>query len=203
MSRLHFLSAPVGRAYLMLATAMLTAAVCVAYLGERRQRTEHALSALQDALHALDLRVQADAGMQSLIARYRDAFLELESAGFIGEGQPQRWAEAVRTAAEQAALTDVTHEFLGHRPLTTPYIRTTPEIALTEAVVRLRLPILHEGDLLDFLHTLRSMEPGPYVLHACAIERTRSAMSLEGSVGALQAQCELGWVTAATTEEQR
>lgn len=202
MSRLRFLSTAVGRACLVLATTILAAAVSIGYIGERRQRAEHALRMLHGALHALDLRAQADAGVQSLLARYRDAFLELEGAGFIGEGQPQRWTEAVRTAAEQAALSDVTHESLGHRPLAAPYIQTTAAIRLTEAVMRLRLPLLHEGDLLDFLQALRSMQAGPYVLHACAIERTRPASSGR-SVGALQAQCELGWVTATAQEEQR
>ncbi|MCW5620102.1 MAG: hypothetical protein KIS79_03235 [Burkholderiales bacterium] len=202
MSRLRFLSAPLGRAYLMLAAAALAAAVSVVYISAHQQRTEHKLSVLHDALHALELRVQADTSVQSLIARYQKAFLELEDAGFIGEGQPQRWAKAVRTAAGQIALADVTHESLGHRPLAAPYIRTTQEIALTEAVMRLRLSILHEGDLLDFLQALQSMQAGPYVLHSCAIERPRPA-SARTSMPALQAQCELGWVIAATKEEQR
>ena len=183
----------------LVAAAGLACAVA-AYTHVRWQDTVRSTDAVRTSLTALRERELALDAEQTRYGRLADAVARLRERGFVTDRARVRWIDAVRAAAQTSGLEDVEYQAIGERAVNFAPADDAFGTGLTEYLVRLQAPVLHEGHLLDFLDALRARPAGILRLHACTLERTHAASAAEQSTH-LQASCDVAWVTAAPVQE--
>jgi hypothetical protein len=166
----------------------------------RWQDTVRSIDAVRTSLTALRERELALDAEQTRYGRLADAVARLRERGFVTDRARVRWIDAVRAAAQTSGLEGVEYQAIGERAVNFAPADDAVGTGLTESLVRLQAPVLHEGHLLDFLDALRAGPAGILRLHACTLERTRAASAAAQSTH-LQASCDVAWVTAAPVQE--
>jgi hypothetical protein len=66
---------------------------------------------------------------------------------------------------------------------------------MRQSVMKIRLPLLHEGDLLRFLDTLKRQQVGLFLVDQCALDRVNQAGGSPRYQPNLVAECTLTWIT--------
>jgi len=131
-----------------------------------------------------------------LIQRYRDAYEDLQKSGTVGPEQRVNWLDALRNASQAARTLGVDYQL--SQQTASPIKFETGAYKLQQSTMKLRIKLLHEGDLASFLSALDAERPGLYLLQSCNLTRGSS-----GSGGAfsvryepkLAAECELLWLS--------
>jgi hypothetical protein len=69
--------------------------------------------------------------------------------------------------------------------------------------MKLRLDLLHEGDLLRFFQALHAQKVGRFTVNSCSLSRLPVASAVPVNQPTLKAECEVAWITIAggATEE--
>ena len=148
---------------------------------------------------ALDARGKAQRGLASAraeeaeIAEKIDRFRHLVERGAIGSEQRLAWVELIRDARARHQLGALDYEFSPQRPLD-PTIAPSDagQLEAASSALRLRLPLLHEGDLLSLIDDLAANASAVVRVRECSIARRIPA---DSSAEALQADCLLDWIT--------
>lgn len=112
--------------------------------------------------------------------------------GRVGEERQTQWIERIRAAVERRRLSDVRPVFSG--------VRMIAGKSGAETVVRgmtLRMPLLHENDLIDLLDDLRQSVPAHLRLRRCVVtwRETDGASVSAPSLAQLDAECAIEWIT--------
>ncbi|HEY9191418.1 MAG TPA: hypothetical protein VIO81_00955 [Methyloversatilis sp.] len=148
---------------------------------------------------ALDTRSTARRGLASAraeeteIAEKIDRFRHLVERGAIGSEQRLAWVELIRDARARHQLGALDYEFSPQHPLD-PAIAPSDagQLEAASSALRLRLPLLHEGDLLTLIDDLTINASALVRVRECSIARRIPA---DTSTEALQADCLLDWIT--------
>ena len=125
-------------------------------------------------------------------------FQELAKRGIIGEEQRLDWVEQVRQIKTARKLFDIEYEIAPQRPLDTA---TAPdssgEFEFLVSTMRLKMQLLHEEDLLNFLADLRATVHAYLRVKDCAVERLPKNQNDRGgkTTPQLQAECTIDWIT--------
>lgn len=191
MIRLEYLRKAGGSALLALAMALAGAAAVWAstrLAGDVRQAHEHALAARAEAQRAL-AGARAE---ETEIAAKIDRFRHLVERGAVGTEQRLAWVELIRDARTRHQLGAVDYEFSPQRPLD-PLI-APPDADQLEAAgstLRIRMPLLHEGQLIALLDDLAFNASAVVRVRECSVTRAAVASDAEQLV----ADCLLDWIT--------
>jgi len=123
-----------------------------------------------------------------------DLFRQLQARGVVGAEARLEWVEAVEALRRSIGLPRLEYELLPQHPLVLDGVEAAPVASPTAydfaaSTMRLRMDLLHEGDLLQFLDQLPARVGAILRLRACAVERPG-----ERSEG-LSATCTLDWIT--------
>lgn len=154
--------------------------------------------------HMLETKQIADQSLQNTVQNYRailqaeeilrtetTRFETLRAQGFVGQEPRLRWVEDVRTSAKQAGLDGIHYE-LEPRGAYTSSI-ATGNLQLFSSLMRLRLGLLHEGDLLKFIQLLEARHSGVFELSACTLQRNHSDTEIHLQDSNIMAMCEIRW----------
>lgn len=180
-----------GSALLALAMALAGAAAVWAstrLASDVRQAHERALAARTDAQRALAGARAEEAEIAAKIDRFR----HLVERGAVGTEQRLAWVELIRDARARHHLGAVDYEFSPQRPLD-PLI-APPDADQLEAAgstLRIRMPLLHEGQLIALLDDLAFNASAVVRVRECSV--TRAAVASEAEQ--LVADCLLDWIT--------
>jgi hypothetical protein len=98
-------------------------------------------------------------------------------------------------ANESVGLFGVDYQIAPQRPYSYSAELNAPELVLQESVMKLKLNLLHEEDLLRFFAKLGQTNAGLFVLDQCAIQRLDSGSTLAYRPH-LAAECDISWITA-------
>ena len=131
---------------------------------------------------------------QRKIERYRPRYRALAAQGWIGEEARLEWIEAIRDAAKRRKLFPVTYEIAPQRTLPPDAAPGLGSLELTASRMTLKLPLLHEEDLLNLLADLQHSGKGFFTIHRCAISRNPAQTPGELQPN-LEGECELDWLT--------
>lgn len=181
-----------GSALLALAMALAGASAIWAssrLATEVRGAHERAASARGEAQRAL----AAARSEEAEIAEKIDRFSHLLERGAVGAEQRLAWVELIRDARARHRLGAVDYEFSPQRPLD-PLI-APPDAGQLEAAVsalRIRTPLLHEGQLIALLQDLVDNAPAVVRVRECSLARQAAAT---GESEQLLADCLLDWIT--------
>lgn len=148
---------------------------------------------------ALEVRGKAQRGLASAraeeaeIAEKIDRFRHLVERGAIGSEQRLAWVELIRDARARHQLGALDYEFSPQRPLD-PAIAPSDagQLEAAGSTLHIRLPLLHEGDLLTLIDDLTANASAVVRVRECSIARR---MPADASAEALQADCLLDWIT--------
>lgn len=118
-------------------------------------------------------------------------FQAIAARGIIGPEQRLEWVELIGDVRRQRRLLDPEYEFqpqasLGGR---------LGDFQFVASPMALRLPLLHEGDLLGFLGDLQARAPALVQPRECQVERRPGPAQRGGPPANLLATCELQWIT--------
>lgn len=186
-----------GSALLALAMAIAGAAAILASNGL-------AADAGQAHRTALDARSTAQAGLlaaraeEAEISQKIDRYSGLAARGAIGAEQRLAWVELIRDARARHRLGALDYEFAPQRLLdATVAPAEAGQLEVASSALRIRLPLLHEGDLLTLLDELTRNAPALVRVRECSIARRTATEAGPGNAGAetLQADCLLEWIT--------
>ena len=118
-------------------------------------------------------------------------FQEIAARGIIGPEQRLEWVELIGDIRRQRQLLDPEYEFQPQAPLGGPI----GDFQFVGSPMAVRLPLLHEGDLIGFLDDLHARAPALVQPRECSIERQQAQTTRGGPPTNLVATCELQWIT--------
>jgi len=180
---------------LVLAIALIASFALVKLSSTKRMQAEaqnrDRLLLLNDARR----RYQRSGSERETIQRYLPAYQQLHQQGFVGSEQRIDWLEALRVANSEAGLFGVTYQLAPQKPYALPGENNPMAAYLRHSDMKLAFGVVHEGDLMHFLHALQARETGIFMLTGCSLERAGGGAPPAPRQANLSAQCELSWLT--------
>ena len=162
-------------------------------------------------VHARQITLASGTALRAAEARHQDAdrklrqvndeeaeiknksayFHALQQRHAIGPEQRLAWVETLQRIREQRKLFAPDYEFSPQQTLGAPI----GAWQFGSSAMKLRLPLLHEGDLATLLNDLRRDAPAIVFVDQCKIDRAAGTASEYGMSPNLRADCSLNWVT--------
>lgn len=185
---------------LRLPVSVLTAVVAIGAVSIRYSATlvssaETALKTQKAKLQEAQTRYQRSGDEKDTIIRYLSSYEALQHDGVVGEERRINWIDGLRLANIQSELFGVDYQIGVQQPYAGVGDFDAQGIKLRQSVMKIRLPLLHEGDLLRFLSTLENQQVGLFTLNKCALARSGVASSSPRYQPNLVAECDLTWIT--------
>ncbi|MCO5097723.1 MAG: hypothetical protein R3E40_01515 [Rhodocyclaceae bacterium] len=143
---------------------------------------------------------------QEKLARARDEeleikkkiarFNELSNRGIFGEELRLDWIELIRRIKEARKLIDVRYEIAPQQVLDAGILPgSSGSYVYLTSTMQLRMKLLHEEDLLNFLSDLRASAHAYIRVRRCDVERLPRASDSNGIPPQLGADCTIDWIT--------
>ena len=111
-----------------------------------------------------------------------------------GEEQRINWLDALRSANQKVGLFGVNYDISARQSHPNAGLWNPGQMRVLQSVMKLRLPLLHEEDLLNFMEALREQNAGVFLIDQCAIRRASSAQTTRYQPN-MTAECQLSWLT--------
>jgi hypothetical protein len=118
-------------------------------------------------------------------------FQEMQAHGLIGQEERRNWVEAMDSIKATRRLFDFQYEIAPQKTLS-----ANGNYELMASAMSLRMPLLHENDLLGFLTDLQNTVHARLLVRDCSIDRAAQAQEDDGLTAQLQADCTIDWITA-------
>lgn len=182
----------IRKAFIILVASLLSSAALVgagkAILIKQQDGMNQAQAQRSDALSK---RRQAENDKQE-IHDYQPKFVILRERGFVGKERRLDWMENIKHIRESRKLLPITYEISAQQ-----VFQADPEISLGSLELRgskiqLKMYLLHEGDLLNFLDDLK--HKGFYTVQECTVKRA-GGMPENLQSPRLTSECTLYWLT--------
>ena len=118
-------------------------------------------------------------------------FQRISARGIVGPEKRLEWVELIGDIRRQRQLLDPDYEFQPQAALGPPI----GDFQFVGSPMTVRLPLLHEGDLIGFIDDLQTRAPALVQPRSCAVERQPAQPLRGGPAVNLVATCELQWIT--------
>lgn len=178
---------------LILLAVLLLTGTGVWWSANMLQQVEAARTQQVQASNAAKQKLERSNTEKQLIGQYLGAYRTLIARGFIGPENRLAWLEAVQQANRDAQLYGLDYS-MEPRTLAPASSTTVP---LGQTVMRVRMPILVEDDLMHFLDALQQRTQSVFRVRACQISRPLDSAPQALNRPELEAECELLWFTIA------
>jgi hypothetical protein len=174
---------------LMLAAAAGLAALLAHLSGKQFDQARAAQQRTHARLDETRMQLARARNAQELAGRYQAPYLELARQGFVGANARLAWLDALGAAQRESGVTRLDYQLAAQIPITGT---ATQAVRLTRSEMKLRLELLHEGELLRFLERLKLHAHGRYHVGECVLARvTRHAQPINQPT--LGAECQILW----------
>ncbi|MET0217651.1 MAG: hypothetical protein ABW205_06965 [Burkholderiales bacterium] len=180
---------------LVLLSVVAVGAVSIEYSTGLVKRAESELKAQKATLQEARTRYQRSGDEKDTIVRYLGSYEKLQREGVVGEEQRINWIDGLRLANIQSELFGVDYQIGVQQPYGGVGEFDAGGIKLRQSVMKIRIPLLHEGDLLRFLARLEKQRVGLFTVNKCSLERTGTASASPRYQPNLSAECDLAWIT--------
>ena len=182
-----------------LAAAVVLALAAVLYADNLVDAAEERLAAQTRQLSQSRQR-HANAGLEKdILQRFRETYDALGRIGFVGPEQRLNWVDGLREVNREARLFGIDYQIGQQETYPGAAGLGVAELPMRQSIMRVRMPLLHEGDLMSFFRLLANRGDGVFTLNACDLRRAERnpGNSVEPT---LLAECELAWITVAEPE---
>ena len=131
------------------------------------------------------------------MAAYALEYGNLLERKIIGNDQRLDWIEELERIKGLNRVLDFRFTIAPQQPYSPAPALDSGNFALNLSGMTLQLDLLHEGQLVNFLDTLRTGAKGWFIVDHCSLERTGAASGKPNTAAAarLQAECAGGWLT--------
>ena len=148
-------------------------------------------------------RVQQSDQEKRVIEQYVEPYRQLERVGIVGEEQRISWIDALRVANREADLYGVEYDVGPQQSYAFMNEVDARNLSIRQSIMKLRLGLLHEGDLFRFFHALAAQKVGRFSVNQCTLKRLPVDLAVPINQPTLSAECELAWITIGgpSTEE--
>lgn len=192
---------------LVLATSLALGAAIVSFSEKWLRQEEVRLGQLKTAQAMAQQKVMKSGDENTLIKRYAGDYQRLVRQGFIGSESRISWLDALRTTNQDLKLFGVEYtvepQKISPAPAEQGKAGQLPEdggLQLRQTAMKLRLKLLHEGDLMRFFDHLAAQNVGVFSIDECSLHRLseispNSAMLAARMQPNLQADCQVSWFT--------
>ncbi|MFL9710862.1 hypothetical protein [Methylobacillus sp. Pita1] len=184
------LALPLTALLVALVFAVGIVAYAQAYRDEVGQRLQQQQSQLMQARSRL---LSSDQERENII-RYLPVYQRLINEGFIGEEHRIEWVDALRNTHQSQRLFGIKYSIGAQAPYQPGFVGNTAPFTLYRSIMKLELPLLHEGDLLVLLDGLKRNQSTPFLVRDCTMERSGIAVTTMLAPVASVA-CEIDWLT--------
>ena len=178
---------------LVLLSSFAVSAAWVYFSNQWSESTRVTLERERGVLNGIRQKsTQADQEKQ-LIQRYREAYEALQKSGSVGPEQRVNWLDALRRASQTARTLGVDYQL--SQQTASPIKLETGAYKLQQSTMKLRIKLLHEGDLMRFFQALDAEQPGLYLLQSCNLTRGAGGAFSVRYEPKLMAECDLIWLS--------
>jgi hypothetical protein len=195
---------------LALAASLLIGAAIVVYSAAQLKQAQDHLGQLKTAQAMSQKKVLTSGDENQLILRYSADYQRLARQGFVGSESRINWLDALRTTNQDLKLFGVEYAIEPQQASASAAEPGAQPVAkglqLRQTRMKLRLQLLHEGDLMRFFDHLTAQNVGLFSIEDCAMQRisevAQSAVPFLPSrvQPYLQAECQLAWFTVDLAE---
>ena len=182
-------------------TAVALGAAAVYFTAGLVIKAESETKTQKTILQEARTRYQRSGDEKGTIVRYLEGYEKLQREGIVGEERRINWIDGLRVANIQSELFGVDYQIGVQQPYAGG--GSSNGIELRQSVMKVRVPLLHEGDLLRFLEVLDSQRVGLFTVNKCAVERTNQAGGALRYQPNLIAECDLTWITLVEGREKK
>lgn len=138
---------------------------------------------------------------QENINRYLTAYQSLMAENQINGERRQDWIDALSHIRERRKLFPLEYDLAARRPYKFTDIPSTNAMDVFASRMNIRLPLLHEGDIVTLLDDLRAQKVGLFVVDHCNLVRDPKANDTPPQfVQNLSAECAVDWITVETAK---
>ena len=117
----------------------------------------------------------------------------LQASGILGEERRLDWTEQLGNTQRELRIPGMKYEFA---PQTALLPNGTAGYAWFNSPLRLQLRLVHEVDLLNFLDRLQREAKALVIVRSCKLALPPALTNDQEASAALDADCELDWLTA-------
>jgi hypothetical protein len=155
--------------------------------------------------HASATRTHVQQARDAAYARYADAdnekreirtfqpqFIALRDRGLVGEETRLSWLDAIRRIQEERRLLPISYDIAPQQPVTLEGAIATGDYQLRASRMTLRMDMLVELDLFNFLEDLRAQ--GYFAVQSCSLKRL-GGIANQPDAPTVSAECLLNWLT--------
>lgn len=192
---------PLALPGIVLATALIVAVLLVRYSEGLVSQAKGTLATQEQALSDARKKFSNAGAEKDIITRYLGTYQALQELGFAGGEQRINWVDSLRKANRDAGMFGVEYQIgqQGAYPLASEIGGSN--LPMKHSVMRLTVPLLHEGDLMRFFRLLANQRAGVFTLNSCQIRRN-APLDAAATQPRLGADCEVSWVTVNEDEKQ-
>ena len=157
---------------------------------DARARREVQLAQQREAL----TRVQKSGSEKQLIEQNLPNYRKLEALGFAGSEQRINWLDGLRSANQKAGLFGVNYDIGARQAYPRADLFAPGQMRIMHSMMKVKLPLLHEGDLLTFLAYLDEQHAGVFLTDQCTLRRAAQTQTQRYQPN-MTADCQLAWIT--------
>ena len=123
-------------------------------------------------------------------------FQTLNARGVIGQEHRLDWIEKISKVKKARKLLEVGYELDPQQKLDAKVVSPTLNgFDIMSSSMKLKMAMLHENDLLNFLEDLRTQIQGYIRVESCGLARLPASPGNHGPAAQIQADCVLDWIT--------
>lgn len=192
---------PLAVPAIVLGVVLIAAIVLVRYADRLVTKAKTTLAAQEQALSDARLKYSNAGTEKDIITRYLGTYRALQELGFVGGEQRINWVDSLRKANREAGMFGVEYQVAQQAPYPLASEIGGGNLPMKHSVMKLTVPLLHEGDLMRFFRLLATQRSGVFTLNACQLRRNSGVepSTLQPRLGA---ECEVSWITVNEDEKK-
>lgn len=181
---------------MLMLVAMLAAGIALNFWVQSEQR-----AAAQQLAVARNDRSQAEERLTRIAEEEKEVsdklavYQRLKSLHILGEERRLEWADAMRRIAVRRELLEPPAYTVGPRRTIAAQAVKPVNVEVFASTMKVAVALLHEGDLLGFLHDLRETGNAYYSIRRCTISRNGAVPTGASIIPRLRADCEIDLIT--------
>jgi hypothetical protein len=181
----------------MLVSAVIVSVILLIIAISYNHTQETVISQLEGELSAAKLRYENARRDKALYRQYVKTYLDYSERGVIGAEQRLNWIEEIQEINKQLKLPSLKYEISPQTDTDIPGVELPANITVRSSTMLLSAGLLHEGDGLVILETLRREAGGFYALQECRMDSKLpdGRLDYHPSVSYVNMDCKLDWYT--------
>lgn len=177
-----------------LGAALISMTLLVGFAEDQKNTIQQKLQHQENQLSQARQRYQTSGQEKEIIIKFLPLYQQLIKDGFIGEERRIEWVDTLRNINQQNKLFGINYSIGMQEEYKPKFALNAGSFILHRSIMKLELPMLHEGDLFTAIDALAAQQTTPFMLRDCEIKRQTENVQSK-LVPNLVANCELDWLT--------